>query len=206
MIDKTPEHIAADAAVADANTRLATARTAHQTVANDLRQALATKQGLLSKSASGESVTAQEVATAEDEARNAEQRHQYSQAGIDGAAKAHAKALEALRIHEQTHFRTRHKELQGKRAAIAREADAALALVKAKLAEYDAMQGEFYNLRAEAEGATAAPLWNPATVNAPNDPLPIPMSGSNVKIEISRLGNGSVWHHGNILRALGHAA
>jgi hypothetical protein len=206
LIDKSDQHIAADAAVADANTRLAAARTAQQTVANDLQNALAVKQGLLSKSASGEPVTAQEVAAAEDTARNVEQRHQYSQAGIDGATVAHRKALEVLRVHEQIFMKAKHAELQAKRAAIAREADAALDLAKAKLAEHDAMQGEFHNLRVEAEGATAAPLWNPATVNTPNDPLPMPMSASHVKITITKLGGGSEWTHGNISRALGHAA
>ncbi len=203
-IEKTTEHLAAAASLEAANSRLAAARTAHASVAADLRDALAVKQGLIDKSAGGETTTADEIRAAANAVRDAEQGDQYSKAGIAGAESAQLKAVEKLRIFEQLHFKTKHRALRDRQAEIAREADAALETARGKLRDYDSMQAEFHGLRVEAIASPAGNLWPAANAVSGIDPLPMPLATTGVSIRVVRKARGDERAHPTVQAALGH--
>lgn len=201
-VEMTPDHIAAAKAEADARARVASTRTTNQLAESGFRAALAKKQELIAKSAAGEPVTAQDIKDVEQAVRDAEEARAYAQAGAEGAGKAHQKAIEALRHHEQLFFRAKHRELHDHRAALAREADDALDAARAKVAEHVAFKSEFDRLRAEADAATSAPLWN-QNLMPQQHPLMVPPSGSGLQITISRWANGSERAGSSIAHVLG---
>jgi hypothetical protein len=81
-----------------------------------------------------------------------------------------------------------------------READAALAVARAQLAEIDGLRDEFHGLRAEAMSSLCAALWT-----APGfDPLPVPLHAINVKIAVTTTAWGDAASSPSVSATLGH--
>ena len=96
-IEKTPEHIAADQAMADADTRLATARTNHGQANADFATAKQARGELIAASTTGQNITAEAIRKVEDDLRDAESRLAFSKAAVDGAEATRVKALADLK-------------------------------------------------------------------------------------------------------------
>jgi hypothetical protein len=203
-IAKCPAHIAADQAIAAATERLANGRQLYQQANVAHAAAIAAKNQLLASSTAGDGVTAEQIRTVEDAARNTESCLGFAKAALDGAQDAHAKAIDTLRSLEQVWFKARAKELSNQHEALVRQADDFMAQAKETLRAADAFREEFHQLAQEAAASPAAPHVRAAGAG----PLvPTPGRSAVLRISIDSPNSfGSNWTHGNFSSALGYGA
>ncbi|HEY1856399.1 hypothetical protein [Acidocella sp.] len=200
---KVPAHIAADHAFNAAADRLTKGRQLYQQANAAHAAAITAKNQLLAASTAGDGVTAEQIHTVEEDARNTESCLAFAKVALAGAEQAHATAREDLRSHETIWLNARHAELMERRSQLAHGADDLLDQVKAKLADIDAFNEEFEKLRIEANSSPCAPhAKHPA---AAYNFLSIPARGSKMRIAIYDLANGAERRHGSLAWALGHA-
>jgi predicted nucleic acid-binding Zn-ribbon protein len=204
MTEKTPDHLAAEVALADADTRLAKARTNHAGANAAFGTAKAARDALMASSTAGDGVTADQVRDIEDALRNTESRLDFTKAALGSAEAARKKAVADLRPILQVWYRSRHAELMAQRVVLANEADALLAAARAKLVEVDAMRDAFHALKAEADASPAAPLVAGLGLHF----LPVPghqAAGIRIAISTPQMA-GTEWSHSSFSAALGHGA
>ncbi len=143
-------------------------------------------------------VAAKDMLETERKCRDAETLERFAATALEGAQTALTAGRAAFRPLAQQWFGRRYAALMQARASLAREADEALEVAKAKLAEIDTLRGAVSALRLEANAQI------PDADRLPTDFLPIPAGAAGFQVVIKAWRGMSDREFQSFARALGH--
>ena len=156
-VQKTEDHLTAERRLDEAKARVAAALQAHQAGVKEFHDAKAKRDELLAATGTGKPVSSAAIKEVEDTLRDVESRLAFHKAGLDGAKRAQAAALDQLRPFERRHFEARHRELNETRTKLCMEADALIEQARAKLDEIAALAPGYHQIKNDAMSSECHP-------------------------------------------------